>query len=170
MIDSFQIIVPSTIEVGQTFQITVIALNALGEVVADDSSTVVEITSSDLDLLYDGDEDTNFELLDNQKTLVNGVAVFDVFDNKAPEVTIDADNSPDGPVTLTGSKTISYGFNALPLVQLDYAPVGKSTEAAPRFFDPRDTVAVVTSYQKPPESETAHTQELRDLLPVTIVP
>jgi hypothetical protein len=168
MIDSFDILVPSTVRVGETFEIRVRALDASGQVVTTDNTTVVQISSTDLSLLYDANEDLNFELGDNQKTLVNGEAVFSVLDAKAGTFTITADDFPQGSVTIEGSVDILYGFNAIPIYQLEYSPE-VAFEGFPGFFQARDTVgrddpvAIV-------EYEAGATNELRDPLPVTLVP
>jgi len=171
MIDSFQVLVPSSVQVGETFTVIVRALDALGNVITDDNTTVVELTSADLDLLFDADEDGTFTLIDNQKTLVNGEASFLVLDNKADNFNLFADNSPDGPITIQGDLNVLYGFNSLPIVYLESTPANTDTLSHPRFFSPRDTVVLTPVEEVTPDgSPDSNAFELRDELTVTLIP
>lgn len=169
-ISSFAILVPAQIKPGDFFQIIVRALDASGNVLTSDSTTTVELTSADLELLYDANEDSNFTLSDNQKTLTNGEAIFDVFDSQEGSFTLNADNSPDGPITVTGTTEVPYVFNAVPVKQLTSNPLETATLENPRFLFSPDTVALDAVDDPVPQEETSNTVELRDALPVTLVP
>jgi hypothetical protein len=80
---------------GSTFSTTVTAKDANGNTVTTDSSTAVTMTSSSVNVQFDGNGDGTFG--DNTKTLSSGVFTINTRDNVAESMTITA--------TSTGSKT-----------------------------------------------------------------
>jgi hypothetical protein len=167
MIDAFQILVPSQVRVGEDFLITVRALDDQGAILFSDSTTEITMTSVDLDLLFDGNSDGTYSLVDNVQTLTQGQAAFRVRDNKAPNVTISADNSPQGAVTLVGDLTLAYDFNAVLITYLTSQPLVQTLPNLLRFqgkfrqLEPRSAPQIKVSNL---EGSLLH---LQDPLPVT---
>lgn len=105
-------------------------------------------------------------MADNVKTLTDGIAVIRTRDASTSDITVTVAVTPGG--TPSSASKVFKRVTGASIKQLEYFPEAALADA-PRFFDLRDTVTVATAYDAPPETETAHTQELRDLLPVTIV-
>jgi len=166
MIDSFEILVPSTIQVGSTFEVLVRALDASGSFISDDSTTVVTLTSTDLGILFDANSDGTFTVLDNSKTLSNGEATFLVQDTANPVLSFTADNSPEGPITVTNTVTLASSFNTTATIALDVLP--ETYAAHPRSALALDLLERYEPVRMTPKGTlTSNPTELTDELRVT---
>jgi len=153
-IASFQMLVPTVITSGETFEIEVRALDSEGKVVSSDSTTQVTLSSVDPNIVFDGDEDTVFnEAGDAVRTLTNGYTVFTALDTKSSEFTITASDGSN-----TGSTTVEFNFNCL---RLSYGqpdpPPGTDTKEHYRFFQDRvdvDNPAPPLAYRGDSQTES----------------
>jgi hypothetical protein len=145
VIDSFEIRVPSVVETEGDFVVEVRALDAQGAIVTSDSTTVVELTSSDPNIVFDGNEDGTYgQVGDNQKTLTNGIAFFSARDIKSGTFTVNVEDTQAN----TGSAEFIYSFNCLILPDRQTEPpAGTPTLESNQFFRPRD---LVTSVEEDP--------------------
>ena len=85
---------------GSAFNVTVTAKDGGGNTVTTDNSTIVTMTSSTANVLFDGAGDSSFN--DNTSTLTNGVFTINAKDNFAETVNITATNA-----TKTGNTTVT---------------------------------------------------------------
>lgn len=112
MIDRFEIRVPTVIETEADFTVEVRALDASGKLVAEDSSTVVSLTSSDSNIVFDGNGDGIYGGIgDDQKTLSQGSVRFPARDLKLGSFTLEVDD-PQGK---SGIQELLYSFNCIVL-------------------------------------------------------
>lgn len=168
MIDRFEIRVPSVVETEGDFEVEVRALDAQGAILINDSTTVVSLTPSDPNIVFDGNGDGTYgQVGDDVKTLTNGIAIFPARDIKSGTFTVDVEDSQNN----TGSREFVYSFNCLILPdRLTEPPQGTSTLEANQFFRPRDTLAAATEDPSLYEVRTSTGVPISDtlLLPVLL--
>lgn len=149
MIDRFEIRVPSLVEFDIPFTLEVRALDASGQVITSDSTTVIQITSPDTNIVFDANDDGTFSVGDNTITLQKGVALIPAKDLKGTSVDISVVDTQ----SRTGTRTFEYIFNCLILnVSPGLPEAGTGLEGAYQFFRERDSVL--------PESPDASLQEI----------
>jgi hypothetical protein len=139
MINSFEIRVPAVVESYIPFILEIRALDIDGKVVTSDSTTVIEVSTPDGNIEFDGDDNGIYgQVGDNQTTLNLGVAFIKARDTKGTSFTMTVLDSQ----SIQQSRVFDYAFNCLILQQFQTTPSNASTKDAYQFFKLRDTTLI----------------------------